>query len=509
MRYAIISDLHANRQAFRAVLADIESSGVDQIICLGDIVGYGPAPAEVLSLAYERVHHFVLGNHDAVVAGMLDADCFNDNARMAIDWTLKQLDAKAREFLAGLPLVLEGDGFRCVHGEFTDPPAFNYLIGEVDALASWATAPHDKILFAGHTHVPGMFVIGDSGRPHVLPPQDFRLEPGKRYIVNTGSVGQPRDGETRACWVLFDAAEGNVFFRATPFDVEGFTADLVAAKLPLAAGFLTVAEQRRMPPLREQLDFRPVQRSPETPRPEYKIQKMEAELRSVRRSEVRWRKIGVLALSLFLLAAVVVAWAAPRALRPAPVPAPVSVTYAAREPVVESALAAGENLLAEPDAGGAVSATHRLRRWSVTVAEPKSQRVEVRAESAAAGTDAGAESAPVFVSSSEVAKPMGIFSAAVPAAKDARFSVAAQFRTEGLKKGWVELALLQRLPDGTEKLLENKPVKTDSAGRWIPVRFTLDKKSGRLAQAGQVRLAVRGEFTGELLVRKCTLTLCE
>ena len=503
MRYAIISDLHANRQAFRAVLADIESSGVDQIICLGDIVGYGPAPAEVLSLAYEHVHHFVLGNHDAVIAGTVDATCFNDNARTVIEWTAKQLDAKARGFLAGLPLVLEGDGFRCVHGEFTDPPAFNYLLEELDALASWAMAPRDRILFAGHTHVPGMFVIGESGRPHALPPQDFKLEADKRYIVNAGSVGQPRDGETRACWVLFDTAEGNVFFRTTPFDVAGFKADLAAANLPVAAEFLAVAEKHRLPSLREQLDFSPVQRSPATPRPEYKTLKLEAALRSARRSEGRWRKIGVLALSLFLLAAVVVAWAAPRALRPAAIPA--LITYAAWEPLVLSATAAGENLLASPEIAGTVSAANRLRRWDVMVTEPKSQHVEVRAETEA---EKGA-GVPEFVLVSGAVKMLGVSTLAVSAEKDTRFSVAAQFRTNGLTAGWVEMALLEKFSDGTEKLLENKAVKTDLSGRWFPVRFTLDKQRGKLAQAGQVRLVVRGEFTGELLVRKCTLTLCE
>ena len=503
MRYAIISDLHANRQAFRAVLADIESSGVDQIICLGDIVGYGPSPAEVLSLAYSHVHHFVLGNHDAVIAGTVSADCFNDHARKSIDWTAKQLDAKARKFLAGLPLVLEGDGFRCVHGEFTDPPAFNYMREELDALASWATAPRERILFAGHTHVPAMFVIGESGRAHALPPQDFRLEPGKRYIVNAGSVGQPRDGETRACWVLFDATEGNVFFRTTTFDLAGFKADLAAAHLPVVAGLPPVADSHQLPTLREPLDFRPVQRNSATPRPEYKTLKLEVALRSAHQSAKRWRKIGLLFVLLFVLAGAAVTWAAPRALWPAAVPA--TVTYAARELRAESALVAGENLLSAPEIAGVVSATNRLCQWSVMVSEPLSQRVAVRAGAA----DGSAAVVPEFMLISGTAKMLGLFAAAVPAPPDARFAAVAQFRTDGLTAGWVELALLQKLADGTEKLLGFKAVKTDSNGRWNVVRFTLDKAQGRLQQAGAVRLAVRGEFTGTVCLRKCSLELCE
>ncbi len=511
MRYAIISDLHANRQAFRAVLADIESAGVDEIICLGDVVGYGPSPAEVLSLAYSRVHHFVLGNHDAVIARALDPGCFNDSARKAIEWTAGQLDAKARGFFAGLPLVLDGGSFRCVHGEFTDPPAFNYLIEEVDALASWAAAPQARILFAGHTHVPGLFVIGGSGRAHVLPPQDFTMEAGKRYIVNTGAVGQPRDGDARASWVLFDAESGAVFFRKTPFDIEGYRADLAAAGLPQGAGFLAVAEKRRQPPLREQLDFRPPRRTISAPKPEYRVEKLEAALRHERRNVARWRRLGLLALLLLAASGAVVAWAMPKALKP--LPPPPSVTYAALEPVAESATAAGRNLLAEPEAGGGVvSASHRLRSWSVTVADPKLQNVDVRAESAteAKGTagDAKDDGVPVFVLESGVAKALAVASAPVPAEKGVRFTASAQFRTEGMTGGWVELALLERLPDGTEKLLENKAVKAEASGRWATVRFTLGK-TARLAQAGQIRLAVRGEFAGTVRVRKCALLLCE
>ncbi len=537
MRYAIISDLHANRQAFRAVLSDIESAGADQILCLGDIVGYGPSPAEVLALAYRHVHHFVLGNHDAVIARTLDAGCFNDGARASIEWTARQLDAKARRFFADLPLVLQGENFRCVHGEFADPPAFNYLIADVDALASWATAPKEKVLFCGHTHVPGLFVIGESGCPHQLPPQDFCLEAGKRYIVNTGSVGQPRDGGTRASWVLFDSVTGGVFFRKTPFDVDGYRADLAAAGLPAPAGFLDVAEKRRLPPLREQLDFRPLRRAADAPKPEYRIERLEAALRRAHRSARRWRLTGFLALLLVMLAAAVVTWTAPRALRPPP--PPPSVTYAALEPLAESVAAVAErNLLEAPDGAGAVSAANRLRRWSVTVANPKTQRVEIREESAGDGADgkygkngrtgtsgtdkaekaAGTDRIPgaanaagggtVFVLESGTAKPMAVLSATIPAEKGARFSASAQFRTDGMGGGWFELALLQRLPDGTERLLENKGVKADRSGRWATVRFTLGK-TARLAQAGQLRLVLRGEFTGRVLARRCALVRCE
>jgi hypothetical protein len=148
----------------------------------------------------------------------------------------------------------------------------------------------------------------------------------------------------------------------------------------------------------------------------------------------------------------------------------------------------------------------------VTVTDPKVQHVDVRAESATDGQGAAGganeDGAPMFVLESDVAKPLAVVASAVPVEKGMRFAASAQFRTEGLTGGWVELALLERLPDGTEKLLENKAVKTDATGRWVTVRFTL-AKSARLAQAGQLRLAVRGEFAGTVRVRKCSLVLCE
>ncbi len=128
MRYAIISDVHANLQAWDAVFTDIRSNDIDQIICLGDIVGYGPSPAQVLEQAYAHVHHFVLGNHDAVLAERLGADCFNERARALIEWTRRRLDARASRFLGQLPYVLEGKSFRCAHASPAAPAQFGYVL---------------------------------------------------------------------------------------------------------------------------------------------------------------------------------------------------------------------------------------------------------------------------------------------------------------------------------------------------------------------------------------------
>lgn len=257
MRYAIVSDIHANLQAWNAVLIDIRSRNIDRILCLGDIIGYGPSPTETLRSVYTNVHDFVLGNHDAVFCGKLDGNLFNDHARRLLEWTAKRLNRQAVNFFRGLPLSLAGPGFRCAHGDFAAPAQFDYIIEPSDALRSWGTVP-DPVLFVGHTHRPGIFVVGASGTPHLLPPQDFVIEPGKRFLVNAGSVGQSRDGDVRACYLVYDDREQAVFWHRIPFDLDAFRVALDQAGLDENdAAFLTQDPRLRNRPLREQLGFNP------------------------------------------------------------------------------------------------------------------------------------------------------------------------------------------------------------------------------------------------------------
>ena len=141
MRYAFVSDIHGNLPAWNTVLADLAVHRVDRIVCLGDVVGYGPQPAECLRGVYAHAHQMVLGNHDAVVAGKMSAGSFNDRAQRMIEWTGTRLGENARALFARLPLVLKGPGFRCVHGDFTDPAVFIYVRTEDDARANFAAVP--------------------------------------------------------------------------------------------------------------------------------------------------------------------------------------------------------------------------------------------------------------------------------------------------------------------------------------------------------------------------------
>lgn len=259
MRYAIVSDIHANLQAWNAVLIDIGSQKIDRILCLGDVIGYGPDPAETLRSVHANIHDFVLGNHDAAFCGKIDTAFFNDHARHLLDWTRGQLNRQALNFFRHLPLSLTGPGFRCAHGSFDEPSRFDYVIEAQDALASWQRVP-EQLLFCGHTHVPCIFVIGQSGTPHRLAPQDFTLEPGKRFLVNCGSVGQSRDEDTRASYLVYDDLQKSIFWRRIPFDLDAFKAALERAGLAESAAWFLARDPRRgRPPLRKILGFNPPQ----------------------------------------------------------------------------------------------------------------------------------------------------------------------------------------------------------------------------------------------------------
>jgi predicted phosphodiesterase len=262
MKYALVSDIHANLQAWNVVMADMVAHGAEEVICLGDVVGYGPRPAECLASVYSNVHHFLLGNHDAVVAGTFDASRFNADAQRMIEWTQGQLDSKAKEFFRGLPLVLEiqaGDAAPlCVHGAAHQPEDFPYILKESDARKTWA-ASGTPLVFVGHTHRPCVDVLHPDGRYERLPAQDFVPEEGKRYIVNVGSVGMPRDRDFRACYCTYDTETGEVAYHRTAYDVEAFKTDVRQriGETRQAGAVLAAFERKQSSPLRDELDFTP------------------------------------------------------------------------------------------------------------------------------------------------------------------------------------------------------------------------------------------------------------
>ena len=220
MRYAIISDIHANESALRHVLADAAELGVDQVVCLGDVVGYGPLPKETLELARESCAIVLAGNHDDAVSGRRGADDFIDLAGDAVKRHRDALGGGELDWLKNLPYACKLEGAIVAHGDFTNPPDFNYVDDEASATANFKTIDA-QLMFVGHTHVPCIFLTGQSGAVYQLEPQDFTVEDGKRYIVNPGSVGYPREqnGTCLSSYVIYDSTERAVNFRFLPFAV--------------------------------------------------------------------------------------------------------------------------------------------------------------------------------------------------------------------------------------------------------------------------------------------------
>ncbi len=305
MRYAIVSDIHANRQAWNAVLIDIGSSRVERIVSLGDIVGYGPQPAAVLESVHAHAHHLVLGNHDAAVCGKLDENLFTDAAAEMVRWTRAHTNTQATDFLRGLPLTLNGPHFRCAHGDFGAPAAFHYVVDAEDAMPSWqaVTAP---LLFVGHSHDPAIFVLGQSGTPHRVAPQDFELEAGKRFLVNVGSVGQPRDGDARACYCIVDTEARSVVWRRIPFDLDAYRRDVETAGLDPATSYFLAADPRRgLVPVRELLGFSPPADAADGAHDVVEV----AELETLQRRVRHWKRATTIAVAGGLLCAAVTAGA--------------------------------------------------------------------------------------------------------------------------------------------------------------------------------------------------------
>ena len=216
MRYALVSDIHANWQAWQAVLKDIEKAGVDGVICLGDIVGYGPQPAKVLESVYEASDLFILGNHDAVICGRFDSECFNDEAKVIIDWTGQQLNDSAEDFFNQVPMMVIADEFACSHAEFAIPERFDYIYDPPEATESFE-ATEQPLLFVGHTHYPGTIRKGSDSRLDYFKPQDFNLQNDSRYLVVAPSAA--RNGGHPASHCIYDE-KNTVEFRNVPFDEE-------------------------------------------------------------------------------------------------------------------------------------------------------------------------------------------------------------------------------------------------------------------------------------------------
>ncbi|MGH2793910.1 MAG: metallophosphoesterase family protein [Actinomycetota bacterium] len=231
MRAAVLSDVHSNLEALDAVLAAADGHGCERLLVLGDLVGYGADPDAVIARLVERNAVAIAGNHDLAAIGRFDATWFNEVAAAAIAWTSETMSADARAFLEGLDPRRDEPDAVLVHGSVRDPAA-EYLLTVPDAEASFGLAAFD-VAFFGHTHLPTVFRRDANGRVSgwVMPDEvPVELEPGSRFMLNPGSVGQPRDRDPRAAFLVWE--DGRVVGHRVAYDTERPAAKIVASGLP-------------------------------------------------------------------------------------------------------------------------------------------------------------------------------------------------------------------------------------------------------------------------------------
>jgi len=233
MRIAVFSDIHANLHALEAVLASIDAAGVDELWCLGDTVGYGPRPNECVDVVRGRADIALCGNHDLAALGTLDTTDFAGDARAAARWTQERLGPEQRDWLASLSPLATRDGAELFHASPRDP-VWDYVLSEEVALASLlaTTAP---LVLVGHSHVAlGLAWDGESLTGGLAPADtEAALDEG-RWLLNPGSVGQPRDGDPRAAWLLIDHEAGRATFVRVPYPVAQTQTEIREAGLPAA-----------------------------------------------------------------------------------------------------------------------------------------------------------------------------------------------------------------------------------------------------------------------------------
>jgi predicted phosphodiesterase len=231
VRVAVISDIHANLHAVEAVLAAIDADPPDQLWCLGDLVGYGPRPNECCRIVAERADLCLVGNHDLGVLGELSLAEFAPDAALAARWTQGELDADARAFLENLDPQGAAAGTELYHGSPRDP-VWEYVLG-AGAAAEALEMSSSPLVLVGHSHVALAISLRDRAVAGGLAPEGTQLElPGARWLLNPGSVGQPRDGDPRAAFLLLDLDRGTAAFRRVSYPVERTQAELREAGLP-------------------------------------------------------------------------------------------------------------------------------------------------------------------------------------------------------------------------------------------------------------------------------------
>jgi len=232
MRYLLISDVHSNLEALEATVELAKRYEPYQLMCLGDVVGYGADPQPCIDLVGDKASLMLAGNHDLAVAGVIPIDDFNAIAKRSVEWTRDQLTAEDRELLGNLPLQYVDGDYCYTHASPVDPMRFSY-IRTLEEVGEVFTHIGQRFCFVGHTHLPVMVRMGrKTGRMEVVRDARVRIKDGDRYFVNVGSIGQPRDSNPDACCVLLDEEEESLEFVRVPYDISKSQGKILSNGLP-------------------------------------------------------------------------------------------------------------------------------------------------------------------------------------------------------------------------------------------------------------------------------------
>ncbi len=233
MRYAIISDIHGNVEALQAVLADIDKRAVDCVVCLGDIVGYYPDPDRCIELVRARADRCLAGNHDYAAIGRIDTRNFTYYAFIAMEWTKEHIPADGHAFLTGLPLSLDIDDIFFTHSSPSNPQEWSYIFPDSDeAIFEAFKNIKRRVNFIGHTHWPSI-MLQDNERIMLHGEHSIKMNGACHYLINVGSVGQPRDSDPRSCYGIFDSDSGEYCEVRVPYDYSVTQRKIVDNHLPL------------------------------------------------------------------------------------------------------------------------------------------------------------------------------------------------------------------------------------------------------------------------------------
>lgn len=229
MKFAIIADIHGNLDALQVVLDDAKKQMVTHYACLGDVVGYNANPKECLDIIRTMNMPCVKGNHDEYCSSEEHLEGFNPAAAEAVNWTRTQLTEDDRQWLRDLKYTRMVTNFTIVHATLDGPQRWGYVFDKLAAAASF-TYQNTSVCFFGHTHVPVAFMKDSVVRGGTY--SKFKTEPGKKYFVNVGAVGQPRDNNPKAAYVVYDTVDGTIEIRRLDYDIAAAQKKILAAGLP-------------------------------------------------------------------------------------------------------------------------------------------------------------------------------------------------------------------------------------------------------------------------------------